>query len=62
MDSFAIVFNCLTIKGTFVGNRKDVDDAIEFLANGSVKVKISIFFFSNVKLHDMLNFFEILLV
>lgn len=38
MNSFYIVYNCLTIKGSLTGNRQDVDDAIAFVTNGAVKV------------------------
>ncbi|PAV82484.1 hypothetical protein WR25_16277 [Diploscapter pachys] len=53
MNSFYIVYNCLTIKGSLTGNRQDVDDAIAFVTNGAVKVPVEL-----VRLEDVPTAFE----
>lgn len=37
---FDVVANCITIRGSFVGTRKDMAEALDFAANGKVKAEI----------------------
>ncbi|WP_223177787.1 alcohol dehydrogenase AdhP [Pseudoalteromonas fuliginea] len=39
---FDVVANCITIKGSFVGNRKDMAEALAFAAQGKVKAGIEL--------------------
>ncbi|MEI8667969.1 alcohol dehydrogenase AdhP [Pseudoalteromonas sp. B131b] len=39
---FDVVANCITIKGSFVGNRKDMAEALAFAAQGKVKADIEL--------------------
>ena len=67
MNSFYIVYNCLTIKGSLTGNRQDVDDAIAFVTNGTVKVSkfswIMVYFLINLsQLSKHYNVFKHLVI
>lgn len=35
-----VVANCITIRGSFVGNRRDMAETLAFAANGKVKADI----------------------
>jgi propanol-preferring alcohol dehydrogenase len=37
---FDVVANCITVRGSFVGNRRDMAEALAFAANGQVKADI----------------------
>lgn len=39
---FEVVANCITIRGSFVGNRKDMAEALAFAAEGKVKADIEL--------------------
>ena len=39
---FDIVANCVTIRGSFVGNRNDMAEALSFAAGGKVKADIEL--------------------
>ena len=39
---FDVVSNCITIRGSFVGNRQDVAEALAFAADGKVKADIEL--------------------
>jgi len=39
---FDVVANCITIKGSFVGNRRDMAEALAFAADGKVKADIEL--------------------
>jgi propanol-preferring alcohol dehydrogenase len=39
---FDVVANCITIRGSFVGNRKDMAEALAFAAEGKVKADIEL--------------------
>ena len=39
---FEVVANCITIKGSFVGNREDMAEALAFAAAGKVKADIEL--------------------
>jgi propanol-preferring alcohol dehydrogenase len=39
---FDVVANCLTIRGSFVGNRRDMAEALAFAADGKVKADIEL--------------------
>ena len=39
---FDVVANCITIRGSFVGNRRDMAEALAFAANGQVKADIEL--------------------
>jgi propanol-preferring alcohol dehydrogenase len=39
---FDVVANCITIRGSFVGNRKDMAEALAFAADGKVKADIEL--------------------
>lgn len=39
---FEVVANCITIRGSFVGNRKDTAEALAFGARGQVKADIEL--------------------
>jgi propanol-preferring alcohol dehydrogenase len=39
---FDVVANCITIRGSFVGNRRDMAEALAFAANGTVKADIEL--------------------
>ena len=39
---FDVVANCITIRGSFVGTRKDMDEALAFAAAGQVKADIEL--------------------
>jgi propanol-preferring alcohol dehydrogenase len=39
---FDVVANCITIKGSFVGNRRDMAEALAFAADGHVKADIEL--------------------
>uniref|UniRef100_A0A7E4VQ64 alcohol dehydrogenase n=1 Tax=Panagrellus redivivus TaxID=6233 RepID=A0A7E4VQ64_PANRE len=41
-DVFWTVFRAVTIKGSYVGNRQDTDEALDFLARGLVDVPIEV--------------------
>ncbi len=40
MDLFGVVANCITVRGSFVGNRQDMAEALAFAAEGKVKADI----------------------
>ncbi|MGA8136197.1 MULTISPECIES: alcohol dehydrogenase AdhP [Pseudomonas] len=40
MDLFGVVANCITVRGSFVGNRQDMAEALAFAAQGKVKADI----------------------
>ena len=42
MPLFDVVANCITIRGSFVGNRRDMDEALAFAADGKVKADIEL--------------------
>jgi len=37
---FDVVANCISIRGSFVGNRRDMTEALAFAADGKVKADI----------------------
>ncbi len=39
---FDVVANCLTIRGSFVGTRQDMAEALAFAASGQVKADIEL--------------------
>ena len=39
---FDVVANCITIRGSFVGNRQDMAEALGFAAEGKVKADIEL--------------------
>jgi propanol-preferring alcohol dehydrogenase len=39
---FDVVANCITIRGSFVGNRHDMAEALQFAAEGKVKADIEL--------------------
>lgn len=39
---FDVVANCITIRGSFVGNRRDMAEALAFAANGKVRADIEL--------------------
>jgi propanol-preferring alcohol dehydrogenase len=39
---FDVVANCITIRGSFVGNREDMAEALAFAAEGKVKADIEL--------------------
>lgn len=39
---FDVVANCITIRGSFVGNRRDMGEALAFAADGKVKADIEL--------------------
>jgi propanol-preferring alcohol dehydrogenase len=39
---FDVVANCITIRGSFVGNREDMEEALAFAARGAVKADIEL--------------------
>jgi propanol-preferring alcohol dehydrogenase len=39
---FDVVANCITIRGSFVGNREDMAEALAFAAQGRVKADIEL--------------------
>ena len=39
---FDVVANCITIRGSFVGNRRDMAEALAFAADGKVKADIEL--------------------
>ncbi len=39
---FDVVANCITVRGSFVGNRKDMAEALEFAADGKVNADIEL--------------------
>ena len=39
---FDVVANCITIRGSFVGSRRDMAEALAFAANGKVKADIEL--------------------
>jgi hypothetical protein len=39
---FDVVANCITIRGSFVGNRQDMAEALGFAADGKVKADIEL--------------------
>jgi propanol-preferring alcohol dehydrogenase len=39
---FDVVANCITIRGSFVGNREDMVEALAFAADGKVKADIEL--------------------
>jgi propanol-preferring alcohol dehydrogenase len=39
---FEVVANCITIRGSFVGTRKDMAEALAFAAEGQVKADIEL--------------------
>ena len=42
MPLFDVVANCITIRGSFVGNRRDMAEALAFAADGKVKADIEL--------------------
>lgn len=42
LDLFDVVANCITIRGSFVGNRQDMAEALAFAADGKVKADIEL--------------------
>jgi propanol-preferring alcohol dehydrogenase len=39
---FDVVANCITIRGSFVGNREDMAEALQFAVDGKVKADIEL--------------------
>jgi len=39
---FDVVANCVTIRGSFVGNREDMAEALAFAAEGKIKADIEL--------------------
>jgi propanol-preferring alcohol dehydrogenase len=39
---FDVVANCITVRGSFVGNREDMAEALAFAAQGKVKADIEL--------------------
>jgi propanol-preferring alcohol dehydrogenase len=39
---FDVVANCITIRGSFVGNREDMAEALAFAAEGKIKADIEL--------------------
>src|SRR5450830_1265839 len=42
MDLFGVVANCITVRGSFVGNRQDMAEALAFAAEGKVRADIEL--------------------
>lgn len=42
MPLFDVVANCITVRGSFVGTRKDMAEALAFAADGKVKADIEL--------------------
>ena len=53
---FEVVSNCITIRGSFVGNRRDMAEALAFAADGKVKADIELQPLSAI--NDILNRLE----
>lgn len=39
---FSLVADCITVRGSFVGNRQDMPEALAFAAQGQVKADIEL--------------------
>ena len=53
---FETVIRCVTIKGSYVGNRKDTSEAIEFFRRGLIKAPIKIIGMSELqKVYDLMH-------
>ena len=53
---FQTVVRCITIKGSYVGNRKDSAEAIDFFRRGLIKVSIKIIGLSELqKAYDLMK-------
>ncbi|CAI5443163.1 unnamed protein product [Caenorhabditis angaria] len=53
IDTTHLIFNMITIKGSIVGSRLDVDEAMEFVKRGIVKVPIEL-----VRLQDVREIYQ----
>ena len=42
MPLFDVVANCITVRGSFVGTRRDMAEALAFAAEGKVKADIEL--------------------
>jgi propanol-preferring alcohol dehydrogenase len=42
MPLFDVVANCITVRGSFVGTRRDMAEALAFAADGKVKADIEL--------------------
>ena len=42
LDIFDLVANCVTVRGSFVGTRKDMAECLDFAATGKVKADIEL--------------------
>ena len=52
-DVFWTVFRAVTIKGSYVGNRQDADEALDFMTRNSIKIPVEI-----VKLEDVKSVYD----
>jgi propanol-preferring alcohol dehydrogenase len=48
LSIFDVVFRCITIRGSLVGTRADLKEALAFAANGQVKARIEVSTLDNV--------------
>ena len=53
MSIFDTVLNRITIRGSIVGTRKDLQEAIQFAVEGKVKATVT-----SAKLEDVIDVFE----
>ncbi|SDH94810.1 alcohol dehydrogenase, propanol-preferring [Flavobacterium omnivorum] len=53
MSIFDTVLNRITIRGSIVGTRKDLEEAIQFAVEGKVKATVT-----SAKLEDVIDVFE----
>ena len=53
---FDTVIRCITIKGSYVGNRKDTAEAIQFFREGLIKAPFKVIGMSELqKVYDMMR-------
>ena len=53
---FETVIRCITIKGSYVGNRKDTTEAIDFFRRGIIKAPIKVIGLSELqKVYDLMH-------
>uniref|UniRef100_A0AC35FDP7 Enoyl reductase (ER) domain-containing protein n=1 Tax=Panagrolaimus sp. PS1159 TaxID=55785 RepID=A0AC35FDP7_9BILA len=55
-DIFSLVLRVITIKGSYVGSRADMDEAIDFFARGLIDIPIEIYALEDIpKVYDRLH-------
>lgn len=53
VDSSSLVLRCVTLKGSYIGNRQDMDEAMDFFARGLIKGETEIY-----PLNELNNVYE----